>query len=681
MTAVLMAVAIMSGSTTLLANEQQITKIEPVMKECKTILKVGSKQAILSDKPVEMPTAPTIVNGRTFLPLRFVTEEILMANVVWDNHTKKATVRNGEVIVEVGLNCYEATINGTKVPLDAPPLMINNSLLLPVRFMSEAFGMKVDYNSADKTITIISSRENKSPVAAFELDQEIYTEGQPIVIKDKSYDQDGDAINVTQWTLGDKSYNSLKELTLALDKLKPGTYEITLQVEDYFGAQSQKLTKLLRIDANQKPVITHFKPKKSSYAQGETIDFTYLYDNEQWEEITRTRWTYRQVDEPNNQSVITKPSAFFAKGEYIVTLQLTDAYGNVSEVKETTVVVTDEVKETEFHYKFTKGEIGDTIDNTIGRNYRDYKDVALDQKVTNQDTLIMSDSPEEVVQEGILYSSSFEGKGRLLLHHINRFTGGSDKNKMLVVVAENTYYQPVTITLSNKIVKGPAADVMYLGQQLLKDYLQGKGTETMTIAPGQKVYLYTSQDKNWLNGQCLSGLMDIAANGRLQITTAVMDKTDTIDRLSQLEEMERSIHVRGTFKGTVIDYKIKAGIQSPSKIVLGQSPEEWVNGIDELTGEEIKNKGNYGVTYRLQITAEEDTGIFLNPRADIFRGAIKWQDEGTFLAPSYGYFMNTNKKAVVLGVIKAGETRTLEYMLPNGSSAPVLIGFVPASKW
>ena len=74
-------------------------------------------------------------------------------------------------------------------------------------------------------------------------------------------------------------------------------------------------------------------------------------------------------------------------------------------------------------------------------------------------------------------------------------------------------------------------------------------------------------------------------------------------------------------------------------------------------------------------------GVILNPRADIFRGAIRWQDEGTFLAPANGYFMNTSKKAVMLGVIKAGETRTLEYMLPNGSSAPILLGFVPKSMW
>ena len=83
----------------------------------------------------------------------------------------------------------------------------------------------------------------------------------------------------------------------------------------------------------------------------------------------------------------------------------------------------------------------------------------------------------------------------------------------------------------------------------------------------------------------------------------------------------------------------------------------------------------------IEITANEDTGIILNPRAGVFRGAIKWDGKNTYLAPSKGYFSGHNSKAVMLGVIKAGETRKLEYVLPNGSASPVLLGFIPKDHW
>ena len=668
------------GSSNVMAQDMAVNNT-PVMKEETMELKVGSKEAIISGETLQMLAEPTIINNRTLLPLRFVAEKILQAEVVWDNKTKKAVVKNENTTVEVTLNDTVAFVNGEKVILDTPPVIINDSILLPVRFMSEAFGMTVDYKSSDKSITIRARRENKGPIAAFELDKESFTAGQKLTVTDKSYDQDNDRIVNAIWMINDKQYGSADEVQAALNKAKAGTYTVTLQVEDYCGYWSEIASKTVTIKANEAPVITSFSPTKESYAQGEEIDFTYLVENEEWEEIKNIRWTYKQVDEPNYRAVITRPTAFFAKGDYLVTLQMTDAYGNTSAVKQTTVHITDEVRETEFSYKFTKAEPGDTIDNIIGLNYREYKDANLQSRLTNNETIIMSDSPETVSENGILYTSSFQGKGRLILHHGSEFDSSVAADKMLVIVAENTHYEPVTITLSNKVIKGPNPDVMFLGQQVLKEYFNGTKAETLTLAPGEKTYIYTSQDKTWAKGQTISGLMDINTTGQIQLTTAVMNKKDTIYEVGRLKLLDKSIHVRGTFEGTEIHYEVAPQAGEKTKLVIGQDQEEWVSGIDQTTGEPGKNKGNYGVTYKLKITATEDTGIILNPRADIFRGAVKWEGEAATLAPAHGYFMNTNKKAVMLGVVKAGETKTLEYMLPNGSSAPVLIGFIPKSQW
>ncbi len=47
-----------------------------------------------------------------------------------------------------------AIVNDKKVTLDAPPLIIKNRTFVPLRFIAEAFGAKVDWESSSQTVTI-----------------------------------------------------------------------------------------------------------------------------------------------------------------------------------------------------------------------------------------------------------------------------------------------------------------------------------------------------------------------------------------------------------------------------------------------------------------------------------------------------------------------------------------------
>lgn len=649
----------------------------------KLIMTIGKKQAILDGTTYTLQTAPKIIKERTYLPLRFVAENILKAQVDF-NHSQKQIVIHKvgmRVILEVGKNI--AIVNGEKVDLDGEPVIEASTTLVPLRFLGETFGLQVDYHHTQKQVILSKKQEittsNKAPTAHFSFKKESYSEGETIELIEDSYDEDGDRIVARNWELSGKG--SSQDVSSLLKNLKAGTYELTLKVKDEKGLWSSAYAQSLVIIPNKPPVITTFSTQKTSYAQGEALSFDYTYDNEEGEGISKERWTYRSVNEASNQAVITKPYAFFAPGEYIVTLELTDAAGKVSEEMQTTVHITKEVKQTEWAYHFTQGKIGDTIDNYQGINYRNYKTATIKSQLQNQDTLWMSDSPEVVTTNGILYKGDFTGEGRVLLHHINGFNENVASEKRFVLVAENNEEEPITIRISQEVIKGPVEDVLYLGQQVLYDYWKSNLSRTITLAPGQKVALYDSKNKIWLKEQCISGIMNLETNGTVQLTTAVMDRTDDLNQLDTLPLLDKSIHVRGTFEGTVRYYDLDIEKGKSTQIVLGETPEEWVSGADAITGEWIQNKGNFGVTYRLTLTAQEDTGIILNPRADVFRGAIKWVDTDTYLAPNAGYFMGQNKKAVLLGVIKKGETRVLEYMLPNGSSAPVLLGFIPKSQW
>lgn len=54
-------------------------------------LTVGSKNATVNDKPITLDVPPIIQNGRTLVPLRFISES-LGAKVDWDNKTSSITI-------------------------------------------------------------------------------------------------------------------------------------------------------------------------------------------------------------------------------------------------------------------------------------------------------------------------------------------------------------------------------------------------------------------------------------------------------------------------------------------------------------------------------------------------------------------------------------------------------------
>jgi hypothetical protein len=55
------------------------------------LLNLGQRVALVNGNPVSLPVAPSAINGRTMVPLRFVIEN-LGASVIWDRQTGKVTV-------------------------------------------------------------------------------------------------------------------------------------------------------------------------------------------------------------------------------------------------------------------------------------------------------------------------------------------------------------------------------------------------------------------------------------------------------------------------------------------------------------------------------------------------------------------------------------------------------------
>lgn len=121
----------------------------------KIVLTVGKTKATVDGKAVTLPGAPFTQQGTytNYLPLRFVADR-LGAYVNWDQKTQRVTVMRGDAMLELWLGKKEMNVNGVRTPINAPPIMLKNSVYVPVRVISEQLGQKVDWDEKTKTITI-----------------------------------------------------------------------------------------------------------------------------------------------------------------------------------------------------------------------------------------------------------------------------------------------------------------------------------------------------------------------------------------------------------------------------------------------------------------------------------------------------------------------------------------------
>jgi titin len=128
------------------------------------ILQIGSNRISINGKVSEMDTRPSIFEGRTLLPIRPVVEA-LGGTIDFEPHSKTITIKLKAITIIMQLNNPLATVNGKQVSIDpqnpkvVPMVVPPGRTLVPLRFVAENLGCKVDWDANEKKITITMELE------------------------------------------------------------------------------------------------------------------------------------------------------------------------------------------------------------------------------------------------------------------------------------------------------------------------------------------------------------------------------------------------------------------------------------------------------------------------------------------------------------------------------------------
>ena len=117
------------------------------------ILTIGSTQATVWGKTVNNDVAPKIVNDRTMLPARFIVES-LGGTITWDGDNQQVTIVQDDTTIVITIGASTALVNGESVALDSPAFIENDRTYMPIRFISENLGADVDWDEDGQQVII-----------------------------------------------------------------------------------------------------------------------------------------------------------------------------------------------------------------------------------------------------------------------------------------------------------------------------------------------------------------------------------------------------------------------------------------------------------------------------------------------------------------------------------------------
>ena len=94
-------------------------------------------------------------SGVTYVPLRAFADYVGDFQISWNGSTRTATIKDQNLVITARVGDRYITSNGYRITSDAPNLLLDNRIYVPIRSIAEAMGLTVTWN-ASRRIAVVS---------------------------------------------------------------------------------------------------------------------------------------------------------------------------------------------------------------------------------------------------------------------------------------------------------------------------------------------------------------------------------------------------------------------------------------------------------------------------------------------------------------------------------------------
>ncbi|HJV44220.1 MAG TPA: copper amine oxidase N-terminal domain-containing protein [Bacillota bacterium] len=113
----------------------------------------NSLNLVIEGKQLIPEVPPQIIQGRTLVPIRVISEG-LGANVDWNTQSQVVTIQQDKRTIQIPIGKENTTVNGSNVPIDSPAQIIQERTFVPIRFVSENLGINVAWDENSQTVFV-----------------------------------------------------------------------------------------------------------------------------------------------------------------------------------------------------------------------------------------------------------------------------------------------------------------------------------------------------------------------------------------------------------------------------------------------------------------------------------------------------------------------------------------------
>lgn len=115
----------------------------------------------IDGQKVNFTNNPIIKNRTTLVEFRPIFEQFNL-QISWNGKSQTVTGTNKELTIQLTIGSNAVLVNGAQQELLVAPIIINNRTLVPIRFVSESTGRLVDWDPKTKSIHISKGAQIES---------------------------------------------------------------------------------------------------------------------------------------------------------------------------------------------------------------------------------------------------------------------------------------------------------------------------------------------------------------------------------------------------------------------------------------------------------------------------------------------------------------------------------------
>jgi PKD repeat protein len=535
-----------------------------------------------------------------------------------------------------------ASVNGQQIELEVPATIIADKMYVPAKFLGDAMDFPVEWDNASRMIRM------SPPGYVLTLDSDhrkVYINGVEVPFDSVAAIVKGKLLVKLTWVTdymgASYSYD---------DALRRVTILYTPHPESIY----------VHADGNSSPV-AKFATAKLTYRIGEPVKYVDLsYDPDA--EGVAYQWTGRQ-------------DAFFAAGQYPVSLKVSDQYGHTSKLFSSYVTVTDEPYLSRDEYPFYTTPVGGFIQTNWGLPWAQFGELSALTKTVAPSPgrkLLVSSSPEEITEQGVLYQDQVNGKARLYASHMN----GTQQKMAMAIFATNKTNKPVSIRTTKKSALVLAGYENMVGDQTATDMLLGKEYDDKLIVPPNRTLVYT-QIPNIFPGDVVNFFSDMETDGEVEMTFVTAEEiTQSLVNGAFLQPVKGN--TRGTFPFAEQTWNVQASkLDKVYTVTFGDNNRDpYVKGMDATVKQETVNAGNLGVVYKVHADKPRKMAIMVLARGGIFKGTIKVNGK-IVKVPESGVMTMLDGMKVLAHTTGTEDALDIEFTPPVGSALPIDLIFYP----